>query len=168
MSGLSPAIRLMRSLNSPAQLIRYVVRECRVARLDYNFLCERPQARYRSGSQNRSALQTNQLGIFQADCGVVRDAGGRHDERPQSAGMRFDFAQLFGADESQSVKAVRFSAPPQFFQAGKLCSCRGDDDFAADLVRDAVLPAEFDHGARAFDAQLGFQRTGLVVEFRNE
>ena len=40
----------------------------------------------------------------------------------------------------------------------------GDDHLAADLVRDAVLAAEGDHGGGAGDAQLRLQRARAVIK----
>ena len=51
-------------------------------------------------------------------------------------------------------------------QARKFALMGGDNHLAADLMRDAVLAAEGDHGGSAGDAQLGLQRAGALIKAR--
>ena len=59
---------------------------------------------------------------------------------------------------------VGMAAALQLLQAGKFALMGGDNHLAADLMRNAVLAAEGDHGGGAGDAQLRLQRAGAVIE----
>src|SRR5258706_11872303 len=137
--------------------------EYRAAGFHHDFTGEIAHAGDSGGSQNRSTLGADQLGIFLANGGEIGDARGGHDQRAQTAGVRLDFVQLIGTDKAETRESVGLAPAPQFFQARNFLCARGYDDFAADLVRQAMRAAEFDHGARALDAELRFQRSGLVI-----
>ena len=103
------------------------------------------------------------LGVFFADGGVVGDARAGHQHAQQAAAVRLNFAQLFLLQQSQSGEAVGFSAIEQGVEARDLLGAGGDDDFAADFVRQVVGAAKFHHGGRALDAEFRLQRSRLVV-----
>jgi len=58
------------------------------------------------------------------------------------------------------------AAALQLLQARKFALVGRDDHLAADLMRDAMLAAEGDHGGGAGDAQLRLQRAGAVIKAR--
>jgi len=70
---------------------------------------------------------------------------------------------LFWSDRSQARESIRLAAPPQFFQARKFVFVSGDNDLAANLMRNPVFPAKLHHRRSARDAQLRFQRPRFVV-----
>ena len=117
-------------------------------------------------SKNRATGGRNQLCILLAYPSVVGDSCGGYDQRSQSRSVRLDFAQLLGADHSQAGEAVGFPALAQFLQAWEFVRMSRDDDFTADIVGDAVLAAELDHGGGPGDAQPRLQGAGLVVHAR--
>jgi hypothetical protein len=58
---------------------------------------------------------------------------------------------LFWPDQLQPGESVRFAPAPQFLEPWKFLRISGHNNFAADLMRDVVRTAEFDHGARPLD-----------------
>src|SRR5688572_22396542 len=78
--------------------------------------------------------------------------------------MRLVFSNLIRSQPSNSLEAVGFSTPMQFFEPRKLgCICR-NDNLPATLMRDPVLLAEAVHRFAPFDAILCFQRARFVVQ----
>ena len=69
----------------------------------------------------------------------------------------------FLLQQTQSDQAVGLSPLQQCVEAWDLIGAGGDDDFAADFVRQVVVAAKFHHGGGALDAKLCFQRSRLVV-----
>ena len=81
-----------------------------------------------------------------------------------AGGVRFNFPDLFRREFAQTLQSVRIAALPEIFQPGQFVFVRGDDDFAALLMRNAVVAAKRDHLLQAADAQLRLFRAGFVVK----
>ena len=105
----------------------------------------------------RAEISSAYFWIFLADDGVVGNAGRGHDQGLETCGGRLDLAEFVGADEAESGQAVGFPALAEVFEAGKFVGVGGDDDFAADVVRDGVFAGDPDHGRGAGHAEAGFQ-----------
>ncbi len=56
--------------------------------------------------------------------------------------MRLDFVQLLRPDQTQARQPI---GSPRLRKPPSLLLLRGDDHFAANVVRDAVLAAEIHH-----------------------
>ena len=84
--------------------------------------------------------------------------------RGDAGGVRLDFLDLFRREFAQPLQSVGVAAFPEIFQPRQFILGRGDDDFAALFVRDAVFAAERDHLLQAADAQLRLFRTGFVIK----
>jgi hypothetical protein len=67
-------------------------------------------------------------------------------QRAHSGGVRLQFAQALRADHRQAKDTVGMAAALQLIQAGKFALVGRDHHLAADLMRDAMLAAEGDHG----------------------
>ena len=116
----------------------------------------------------RAALSSQNLGVFFADRGVVGDARAGHQHAQQAAAVRLNFAQLFLLQQPQSGEAVGLSAIQQGVEARDLLGVGGDDDFAADFVRQVVVAAKFHHGGRALDAELRLSEIRACSKCRSE
>jgi hypothetical protein len=77
--------------------------------------------------------------------------------------MRLSFPEFFWSYEAEAAQSVGLATLAQFFQARKFVWTSGDDDFAADFVRDVMFTTELDHGCRSGNAQARLERAGLVV-----
>ena len=82
----------------------------------------------------------------------------------ESVGMGFDAAQFIGLDTAQAGEAVGGAPAEQFVETGQFFLAGGDDQFAADLMGNVMVPAEGDHFPNACDGQSGLERSGFVVE----
>ena len=78
--------------------------------------------------------------------------------------MRLDLDQFGPLDHPQTLHAVRGSALEQILKPTELVLAGRDDQLARRLAGNAAFIAIADHFRRSGDAQLGFQRTGRVVD----
>src|SRR5580698_3650645 len=78
--------------------------------------------------------------------------------------MRLDLAQLLWSDQTQSRQAVGSSAPAHLLETRKFIRVSRYDYFSADVVGDAMLAAELDHGRCSGDAQPRLQRAWFVID----
>jgi hypothetical protein len=78
--------------------------------------------------------------------------------------VRLYLAQFRWTDALQALESVGFAALVECFEAGYFIGRSGDDNFAADIMRDTFLAAEGDHGGGALNAEARLQRSRLVVE----
>ena len=99
-----------------------------------------------------------------ADAGIVHNALLRDAQGGHAAHVRLDLAHLAGAEPSQAFQAVGAAARFQVAETGHLGLVGGHHDFAADLVRDAVLQAKRHHLADARNRQARFDRSGFVIQ----
>src|SRR5580704_9265468 len=109
------------------------------------------------------ALCSYELSVLLADTAVVGDAGAGDEQPCDTAAVRLELQQFFALQHSQAGDSVGLAALHEGLQAGDLGVADGDDDFAGDLVGKVMFAAESHHGGCAFYAQLGFQRSGFVV-----
>src|SRR5262249_10891741 len=89
---------------------------------------------------------------------VIDDARLGHKQPRDPGDVRLARPQAVGPEALQALQAVGPAAPLQLVQGRQLVRARGDDDLAAALVRDAVLPTEADHRLAALDAVARLER----------
>src|SRR5579862_2982164 len=77
--------------------------------------------------------------------------------------MSLNLAQFFRTDQPQAAKSVGFATLAQLFESRKFLLFGGHNHFSANLMWNAVLPAEFHHRRGSRHAQSCFQRTWLVI-----
>jgi len=106
----------------------------------------------------------NQFAEFANDGVVISDAFLGHVNGGDAGGVRFDFFDFVAIEFAQAFKAVGIAAFPETFESGQFVGSGGDDDFAALLVGDLVLAAESEHLLQTANGELGFVRTGFVIE----
>ena len=103
---------------------------------------------------------------FLADARIIHDAFLRHVNRRDAGGVRLDFLDLLRIQFPQALQAVGISAFPQIFQTRQFVLGRGDDDFPALFVRDAVRPAEGEHLLQTLHGAFRLFRAGFVIKSR--
>ena len=107
-----------------------------------------------------------QRAVGAADGRVIGDAGAGHVQRADAGGVRFERAQLVGADLAQVGHAVGLAAPAQFREPLQFALVRRDDHLAAALRADAVLGAESVEPLRALHRHPRLRRAGPVIQPR--
>ncbi len=95
---------------------------------------------------------------------VLDDALLRNVDGCDSGGVRFNSMDFLSPEFPQTAQSILVTARPQRFQPRRLVGIRGDDNLAADFVRDAVLSAKFHQLPEPLHAEPGFFRLRLVVE----
>ena len=87
------------------------------------------------------------------DPAVVDDPLLRHVNGGDPGGMRLELADRRRRVEATEADEAVLSSPfPERVEPAHLSRIGGDDDFPADLMADAMLPAELDHLPQATDA----------------
>jgi len=106
----------------------------------------------------------DKFGVFFRNETVIRDSCAGNMDGANARGVGLDLAQSGSIEHAQSWNAVGDTAPIEFFEAGEFGFFGGDDDLAADLVRNRVLTAESDHGLCARYGEASLHGAGLVIE----
>jgi hypothetical protein len=119
---------------------------------------ERRVHRHRPTARLDLALQGQHVAVG------VEDAGLGRQQAHQGAGLRLQRMHLLGRQHLQTLDAVDLGLSGHALHAGDLGLAGGHDDLAALVIGDAVRVEERVHQAPAGHAQLGFQRTGGIVE----
>ncbi len=76
---------------------------------------------------------------------VIDNAFLWHAERGEAGGMGFDFAESCGVEPLEAFETVLLAARFEVAKAGDFGFVRGNDDFPADFMSDAVFAAEIRH-----------------------
>ena len=101
---------------------------------------------------NGRAVFAGQLAILLSNGLIIGDARLRHKQPGDTAHMRLMRTYFVAIETPQALQSVGQPASMQLFQSGQLGFVHRDDDFAAAVVRDAVLLAEAIHRFAARDA----------------
>lgn len=101
-----------------------------------------------------------------AEVAVIDDAGFGDVQAGYALDVGFVAGDLFGAEGSDLLEAVGCGPILQRSESGEFAWVCGDDDFAADFVRNVVLLAKCEKLAVAVAAIEGFERAWLVVNAR--
>ena len=80
--------------------------------------------------------------------------------------MWLDFAQLVGIDAFEAFDFILLADAMDLLEHRELAVLHGHHHLATDVVRDVMFLSEANQGASAFDAVLGFQRAGRVIQAR--
>src|SRR5262249_18285950 len=98
------------------------------------------------------------------DPGIIDDALLRNAQRRDAAYMRLDLAHLLAAEHAQTFQSILAAPLVQIVQTGQLLRAGGDHKLAADLVRNRVLLAEFNHLADTAHRESCFGRARFVIK----
>ena len=94
---------------------------------------------------------------------IVCNAGGGHANAPETTHVRLDLAHFFGGYLSNRQSVLQ-AALEKVLEPWQLRSVRGNNHLAADLMWDAMFPAELDYRTGARSGELRFETTWLVVD----
>ena len=111
-----------------------------------------------------SALFANEFAQFFANARIIHNAFLWHINRGDARGVRLDFPDLFRFQFAQAEQAIGIAALPEIFQPGQFGFVRGDDNFPALFVSNAVFTTKGNHLLEAIDTEFRLLRTGLVVK----
>src|SRR5581483_7688830 len=95
---------------------------------------------------------------------VVRDAFLRNAQSRNAADVRLDLPHFLPLQPAQAFQAIGATALFQSPETGYLGGVGSDDQFAADLVWNGILPAERHHLPDAADRQPRAHGAGLIVK----
>ena len=111
---------------------------------------------------NRPAVSSNQISVRVRHCAIAYNSGRRHLDCSQASDVWLNFAHLL-RNEPRNRKTILQTALVKILQSRELCVFSCDDNFAANLMLDAVLAAKFNHRGIAFASITGLVTAWFVV-----
>ncbi len=111
-----------------------------------------------------AAVGLDVAGVGARHLAVVDDAGARRMQRHDPGRVRLDLEQPLAVDLLEARDAVRDAAAVQLFETRQLFFAGRHDDFAAQVVLDALGVAKLEQRLHARDAVLRLERPRRVVD----